>query len=178
MFALRKAYLSKPPIRKAVGLLNGPSLKENSAVQSKTLGEKSRAILEALAEGRACAQMLADDRPLTYWAQTFKRLLHGHVKRSEPVPVNRDRSGKPLKDHDKLVALIRLRDLLYFGVQPTVRQCGLAPDIVQVLAEERLIHLGDKRFGDDLDRYLIEEILPAGVSFIWQQRALRNRLAC
>ena len=36
-----------------------------------------------------------------------------------------------MKDQDKLVALIRLRDMLYFGVRPTLRQCGFAPEIVQ-----------------------------------------------
>jgi len=36
--------------------------------------------------------------------------------------------------------------------------------------------LGDKKFGEDPDRYVIEEILPAGLSFILQQHALRDRL--
>ena len=79
-----------------------------------------------------------------------------------------------MKDKDKLVALIRLRDLLYFGVRPTVRECGFSAEIVQELAKEQLIQLGDKKFGDDPERYLIEEILPAGHSFISQQHALRN----
>ncbi|MDB6021372.1 MAG: hypothetical protein JWQ04_1229 [Pedosphaera sp.] len=74
-----------------------------------------------------------------------------------------------MKDKDKLVALIRLRDMLYFGVRPTLRQCGFPPEIIQELAKERLIQLGDKKFGDDPDRYVIEEILPAGFSFISQQ---------
>jgi len=78
-----------------------------------------------------------------------------------------------MKDQDKYVALIRLRDMLYFGVKPTLRQCGLAPEIVQELTSEGLIQLGDKQSGDDLDRYVIEEILPAGVSFIFQQKASR-----
>ena len=81
-----------------------------------------------------------------------------------------------MKDQDKYVALIRLRDLLYFGVKPTLRQCGFAPEIVQELAKEGLIQLGDKNAAGDLDRYVIEEILPAGVSFILQQKALRDRL--
>jgi len=81
-----------------------------------------------------------------------------------------------MKDQDKFVALIRLRDMLYFGVRPTLRECGFPAPIVQELAKERLIQLGDKRFGDDLDRYVIEEILPAGLSFIWQQHKLRDRL--
>ena len=83
-------------------------------------------------------------------------------------------SGEPMKDKDKLVALIRVRDMLYCGVRPTLRQCGFAPEIVQELAKERLIQLGDKKFGDDLDRYVIEEISLAGVAFILQQKALRD----
>ncbi len=80
-----------------------------------------------------------------------------------------------MQDKDKLVALIRLRDLLYFGVRPTIRECGFSAEIVQALVKERLIQLGDKKFGDDPDRYVIEEILPAGHAFISQQHALRNR---
>lgn len=80
-----------------------------------------------------------------------------------------------MKDKDKLVALIRLRDMLFFGVRPTLRQCGFPAEIVQVLFKERLIQLGDKKFGDDPDRYVIEEILPAGHSFISQQHPLRDR---
>jgi hypothetical protein len=49
-----------------------------------------------------------------------------------------------MKDKDKLVALIRLRDMLYFGVRPIVRQCGCSAEIVQELVKERLIQLGDK----------------------------------
>jgi hypothetical protein len=78
-----------------------------------------------------------------------------------------------MKDQDKIVTLIRLRDMLYFGVQPTLRQCGFAPEIVQELAKEGLIQLGDKKSGDDLDRYVIEKILPAGLSSISQQKASR-----
>jgi len=81
-----------------------------------------------------------------------------------------------MKDKDKLVALIRLRDMLYFGVRPTLRQCGFPPETVQELANEGLIQLGDRKFGDDPDRYAIEEILPAGLAFIFQQHALRDRL--
>jgi hypothetical protein len=80
-----------------------------------------------------------------------------------------------MKDNDKQVALIRLRDIVYFGVRPTLRQCGFSGEIVQELVKERLIQLGDKKFGDDPDRYVIEEILPAGHSFILQQHALRDR---
>jgi hypothetical protein len=81
-----------------------------------------------------------------------------------------------MKDKDKLVALIRLRDMLYFGVRPTLRECGFPPEIVHELAKEGLILLGDKTFGDDPDRYVIEEILPAGLYFISQQHAIRDRL--
>ena len=79
-----------------------------------------------------------------------------------------------MKDQDKLVALIRLRDMLYFGVKPTLRQCGLAPGIVQELTNEQMIQVGDKRSGDDLDRSVIEAILPAGIAFILQQKAARS----
>ena len=65
-----------------------------------------------------------------------------------------------MQDKDKLVTLIRLRDLLYFLVQPTLRQCGFPSEIVHELAEGGLIRLRDKKCGDDPDRYVIEEILP------------------
>jgi hypothetical protein len=81
-----------------------------------------------------------------------------------------------MKDQDKLVTLIRLRDMLYFGVRPTLRECGFPTEIVQYLAKEWLIQLGDRKYGDDLDRYVIVEILPAGFSFILQQKALRDRI--
>jgi len=80
-----------------------------------------------------------------------------------------------MNDKDKLVTLIRLRDMLYFGVRPTLRQCGFPPETVRELANEGLLLLGDKKFGDDLDKYVIEEILPAGLSFILQHHALRDR---
>jgi hypothetical protein len=80
-----------------------------------------------------------------------------------------------VKDNDKLVALIRLRDVLYFGVRPTVRECGFSSEIIQGLVKERLIQAGDKKFGDDPDRFVIEGILPAGHSFIAQQHAIRDR---
>ena len=81
-----------------------------------------------------------------------------------------------MRDKDKLLALIRLRDMLYFGVRPTLRQCGFPPETVQELANEGVIRLRDKKFGDDPDRYVIDEILPAGLSFILQQKSLRDRL--
>jgi glutaredoxin-related protein len=80
-----------------------------------------------------------------------------------------------MKDKDKQVALIRLRDMLYFGVRPTLRECGFSAEIVQELVKEQLIQFGDKKFGDDPDRNVIEEILPAGHYFISQQHALRDR---
>ncbi len=81
-----------------------------------------------------------------------------------------------MKDNEKFVALIRLRDMIYFGVQPTVRECGLPPEAVQELAKEHLVLLRDRKFGDDLDRFVIHEIQPAGHDFIAQQRALREQL--
>jgi hypothetical protein len=80
-----------------------------------------------------------------------------------------------MKDKDKLVTLIRLRDMVYFGVRPTLRQCGFPPETVQELVKEGLIQLGDRKFGDDPDRFVIEEILPAGLSFISQHHALLDR---
>ncbi len=74
-----------------------------------------------------------------------------------------------MTNKDKMVTLIRLRDLLYYGVRPTLRECGFQTTIVQELAKEQLIRIGDKRHGDTLDRYVVEEILPAGLSFIAQQ---------
>ena len=81
-----------------------------------------------------------------------------------------------MKETEKLVALIRLRDTLYFGVRPTLRQCGFPLEVIQQLSKERLIQLGDKKFGEGLDRYVIVGISPAGHSFIAQQKALRGRL--
>jgi hypothetical protein len=80
-----------------------------------------------------------------------------------------------MKDKDKLVTLIRLRDMVYFGVRPTLRQCGFPPEIVQEMVKDGLIQLGDKKFGNDPDRFVIEEILPAGLAFISQQHALLDR---
>ena len=77
--------------------------------------------------------------------------------------------------NDKLVTLIRLRDLLYFGVRPTLRECGFSAAIIQGLVKEQLVRLGDQKFGTDPDRCVIEEILPAGQAFISQQHALRDR---
>jgi hypothetical protein len=83
---------------------------------------------------------------------------------------------EPMNDKEKLVTLIRLRDMVYFGVRPTLRQSGFPTNIVKQLAKEGLIQLGDRKCGDDLDRYVIVEILPAAVSFILQQKALRERI--
>ena len=85
--------------------------------------------------------------------------------------------------NDKLVALIRLRDLLYSGVQPTLRECGFSAEIIQGLVKEQLVKSGDQKPGNYADRYVIEEILPAGYSVIAQQHAFRdqhnvNQLSC
>ena len=80
-----------------------------------------------------------------------------------------------MKDNDKRVALIRLRDILYSGVQPTVRESGFSAENVQELAKEGLIHPGEKMFSDKPDRCVIEEILPAGHTFILEHQALRDR---
>jgi hypothetical protein len=78
-------------------------------------------------------------------------------------------------DNDKLVTLIRLRDILYFGVRPTLPECGFSAAIVQELVKEQLVKLGDNKFGANPDRCVIEEILPAGHAFIAQQHAIRDR---
>ena len=77
--------------------------------------------------------------------------------------------------NEKLVALIRLRDLLYSGVRPTLRECGFSAEIIQGLVKEQLVKSGDQNPGNYTDRCVIEEILPAGHSFIAQQHALRER---
>ena len=77
--------------------------------------------------------------------------------------------------NDKLVTLIRLRDLLYFGVRPTLRECGFSAAIIQGLVKEQLLKLGNTQSGADPDRCVIEAILPAGQAFIAQQHALRDR---
>ena len=78
-------------------------------------------------------------------------------------------------DNEKLVALIRLRDLLYSGVRPTLRECGFSAEIIQGLVKEQLVKSGDQKPGNYTDRCVIEEILPAVYSFIAQQHALRER---
>lgn len=90
-------------------------------------------------------------------------------------PLGRSQSGAPMNDKDKWVALIRLRDVLYFGVRPTLRQCGFSLAVIEELNKERLIELVDKKFGDDLDRYSIVAISPEGLCYIAQQHARRER---
>jgi len=103
-----------------------------------------------------------------------RKVLQGDIsKRPEPIPVQVVGTSGSVKD--KLLALIRLRDMLYFGVQPTLRQCGFRPETVHELAKEGLIQLRDKKFGNDADRYVIEDILIAGHSFISQQHAVLDR---
>ena len=77
--------------------------------------------------------------------------------------------------NEKLVALIRLRDLLYSGVRPTLRECGFSAETIQGLVKEQLVKSGDQNPGNHADRCVIEEILPAGHLFIAQQHALRER---
>ena len=80
-----------------------------------------------------------------------------------------------MKDNDKRVTLIRLRDIIYSGVRPSLRECGFSAETIQELVKEQLILSRDKHSGDDSDRYIIEEILPAGHSFISKQYALRDQ---
>jgi hypothetical protein len=80
-----------------------------------------------------------------------------------------------MKDNDKRIALIRLRDIIYSGVRPTVRECGFSAENVEELAKEGLILPGGKMSGAESDRYVIEEILPAGHAFISQHHGLHDQ---
>jgi hypothetical protein len=80
-----------------------------------------------------------------------------------------------MKDNDKRIMLIRLRDILYSGVRPTVRECGFSPGAVQELANEGLILVRDKMVPNEPDRNVIEEILPAGHAFISEHHALHDQ---
>ena len=82
--------------------------------------------------------------------------------------------GLLMKDNDKRIALIRLRDIIYSGVRPTVRECGFSAENVQELSKEGLILSGDKVFPDEPGRNVIEEILPAGHAFISEHHALHD----
>jgi hypothetical protein len=75
-----------------------------------------------------------------------------------------------MKDNDKRIALIRLRDIIYSGVRPTVWESGFSAENVEELVKEGLILLNGKMSGDESDRNVIEEILPAGHAFIFQHR--------
>lgn len=77
-----------------------------------------------------------------------------------------------MKDNDKRIALIRLRDTIYSGVRPTVRECGFSAENVQELAKEGFIRLGEKTFSVEPAGNVIEEILPAGHAFISEHHAL------
>lgn len=80
-----------------------------------------------------------------------------------------------MNDNDKRVALIRLRDIIYSGVRPTVRESGFSPENVEELVKEGLILPKGRISGDDSERYVIEEILPAGHAFITEHHALYDR---
>jgi hypothetical protein len=79
-----------------------------------------------------------------------------------------------MKDNDKRVALIRLRDIIYSGVRPTLRECGFSAENVEELVKEGLILPRGKMSGDESDRYVIEEILPAGHAFISQHHTFHD----
>jgi hypothetical protein len=83
--------------------------------------------------------------------------------------------GLLMKDNDKRVALIRLRDIIYSGVRPTVRECGLSAENVEELVKEGLILPSGKMSGDESDRNVIEEILPAGHAFISQHHTFHDQ---
>lgn len=80
-----------------------------------------------------------------------------------------------MKDNDKRVALIRLRDAIYSGVRPTVRESGLSAENVLELAKEGLIQPGEQMFSDEPDRCVIQGILPAGHIFISKHHALHDQ---
>ena len=77
-----------------------------------------------------------------------------------------------MKNNDKRIALIRLRDIIYSGVRPTVRECGFSVENVQELAKEGFIRLGEKMFSAESAGHVIEEILSAGHAFISEPHAL------
>jgi len=56
-----------------------------------------------------------------------------------------------------------------------MRESRFLAEIIQELVKDQLIQSGAKHSGDDPDRYLIEEILPAGLAFISQQHPFRDR---
>ncbi len=64
---------------------------------------------------------------------------------------------------------------MYSGVRPTLRECGFSAEIIQGLVKEQMVKSGNQKPGNDTDRCVIEEILPAGYSFIAQQHVLRDR---
>ena len=83
--------------------------------------------------------------------------------------------GLLMTDNDKRVVLIRLRDIIYSGVRPTVRECGFSAENVEELVKEGLILPSGKMSGDEYDRNVIEEILPAGHTFISQHRTFHDQ---
>lgn len=85
-----------------------------------------------------------------------------------------ERFGLSVKDNDKRVALIRLRDIIYSGVRPTLRESGFSAESIEELVKEGLILLNGKASGDGSDGYVVEEILPAGHAFISQHRAFHD----
>lgn len=80
-----------------------------------------------------------------------------------------------MKDNDKRVALIRLRDIVYSGVRPTVRESGFSAENVEELVKEGLILLNGKMSGDESGGNVIEEILPAGHAFISKHRTFHDQ---
>ena len=79
-----------------------------------------------------------------------------------------------MKDNEKLVTLIRLRDIIYSGVRPTLGESGFSAGTIQELIKEQMIQSRDNHSDNDSDRYIIEAVLPAGHSFISQQHSLRD----
>jgi hypothetical protein len=79
-----------------------------------------------------------------------------------------------MKDGNKRVALIRLRDIIYSGIRPTVCESGFSAENIEELVKEGLILLNGKMSGDESGRNVIDEILPAGHAFISKHRAFHD----
>jgi len=66
-------------------------------------------------------------------------------------------------DNEKLVALIRLRDLLYSGVQPTLRECGFSAEIIQGLVKEQLVNQATKNLATIPTDVSLKKSCPPGI---------------
>ncbi|MCC5790923.1 MAG: hypothetical protein JJT75_14935 [Opitutales bacterium] len=67
-----------------------------------------------------------------------------------------------MKKTQTLKALKNLQELHAQQVHPTLRDFGLKEKEIREMVDEGLIGLGDTQRGEELDRYVISEILDAG----------------